>query len=58
MVQNESYLEYLRQIEVIKYNNLQSQKKANKQILIFAGTMFLFIGTCFLLHFLNVIHLS
>ena len=58
MTQNESSLEYLRQIEVIKYNNLQGQKKANKHVLIFAGTMFVFIASCFVLHFFNIIHLS
>ena len=58
MTINQTSLEYHRQLEQIRANNLQGQKNANKAILIFAGTMLLFITTCFILNYFNIIHLS
>ena len=58
MTINESSKEYYRQIDLIRSNNLQAQKNANKQILIFAGTMFTIISTMLILSYFNLIHLS
>ena len=58
MTINQTSLEYHRQINQIRANNLQAQRNANKAILIFAGIMLTFITTMLLLSYFNLIHLS
>ena len=58
MTINQTSLEYHRQLEQIRANNLQAQRNANKAILIFAGIMLTFITTMLLLSYFNLIHLS
>jgi len=58
MTINQTSLEYHRQINQIRANNLQAQRNANKAILIFAGTMFTIISTMLILSYFNLIHLS
>ena len=58
MTNNESYSEYLRQIESIRLNNLRSQKNANKHALIAAIIAVTFVSTMLLLNYFNVLHLS
>jgi len=58
MTMNESYSEYLRQIETIRRNNQEAQNRLNKYVLIVAGILFSIVGTCFILHFIDIIHLS
>ncbi|MHA2181652.1 MAG: hypothetical protein ACXAAH_09540 [Promethearchaeota archaeon] len=55
---NYSIIEYRRQIEVIKANNLRQQRKTNKLVLITAACMFTVVCSCFILHFVGLINLS
>ena len=58
MTNNESYLEYSRQIETMKANNQAAQNRANKLILIAAAVLFSFVGTMLLLNHFNVLNIS
>jgi hypothetical protein len=58
MTMNESYSEYLRQIETIRKNNLQSQKNANKHSLFAAAIAVTFVASMLILNYFNIIHLS
>ena len=55
---NSSSIEYQRQINSLRSNNLNQQKKANKQILIFASIAVLFFISSFVLNHFELINLS
>ena len=58
MTINQTSLEYHRQIESIRHNNMAEQNKTNKLVLIAATVLLTFVGTMLLLNHLNVLNLS